>query len=472
MTVAFDEMRGHDGNPRHAYRELSSWLGELPPDGLDYRRREAEVLFRRIGITFAVYGEADAQERLIPFDVLPRILAAAEWDILRAGLEQRVKAINLFIGDVYTRREILKARVVPEELVFQNPVYRPEMHGQKVPHDIYVHIGGIDIVRVDAETFYVLEDNARTPSGVSYMLENREIMLRLFPELFARHRVAPVENYPDELLATLDSVEPATASADPTVVLLTPGVYNSAYYEHSFLADKLGIELVEGRDLFVKDDFVFMRTTQGPKRVDVIYRRIDDDFLDPLAFRPDSALGVPGLMSVYRAGNVTLANAVGTGIADDKAIYSYMPAILKFYLGEEPILRNVPTWRCREREHLSYVLDRLEELVVKEVHGSGGYGMLIGPEADKATIAAFRAKLKSNPGNFIAQPTLALSTCPTCVDAGVAPRHVDLRPFVLTGRDRIHIVPGGLTRVALKNGSLVVNSSQGGGTKDTWVLDR
>jgi len=472
MTVAFDEMRGHDGNPRHAYRELSSWLGELPPDGLDYRRREAEVLFRRIGITFAVYGEADAQERLIPFDVLPRILAAAEWDILRAGLEQRVKAINLFIGDVYTRREILKARVVPEELVFQNPVYRPEMHGQKVPHDIYVHIGGIDFVRVDAETFYVLEDNARTPSGVSYMLENREIMLRLFPELFARHRVAPVENYPDELLATLDSVAPATASADPTVVLLTPGVYNSAYYEHSFLADKLGIELVEGRDLFVKDDFVFMRTTQGPKRVDVIYRRIDDDFLDPLAFRPDSALGVPGLMSVYRAGNVTLANAVGTGIADDKAIYSYMPAILKFYLGEEPILRNVPTWRCREREHLSYVLDRLEELVVKEVHGSGGYGMLIGPEADKATIAAFRAKLKSNPGNFIAQPTLALSTCPTCVDAGVAPRHVDLRPFVLTGRDRIHIVPGGLTRVALKNGSLVVNSSQGGGTKDTWVLDR
>jgi uncharacterized circularly permuted ATP-grasp superfamily protein len=472
MTVAFDEMKGSDGTARPAYRELSRWLDELSPDVLDYRRREAEVLFRRIGITFAVYGEADAQERLIPFDVLPRILGAAEWDILRAGLEQRVKAINLFIRDVYTRREILKAGVLPEDLVFQNPVYRPEMHGQKVPHDIYVHIGGIDIVRVDAETFYVLEDNARTPSGVSYMLENREIMLRLFPELFARHRVAPVENYPDELLATLDSVAPATASADPTVVLLTPGVYNSAYYEHSFLADKLGIELVEGRDLFVKDDFVFMRTTQGPKRVDVIYRRIDDDFLDPLAFRPDSALGVPGLMSVYRVGNVTLANAVGTGIADDKAIYSYMPAILKFYLGEEPILRNVPTWRCREREHLGHVLDHLEELVIKEVHGSGGYGMLIGPEADKATIAAFRAKVKSNPGNFIAQPTLALSTCPTCVEAGVAPRHVDLRPFVLTGRDRVHIVPGGLTRVALKTGSLIVNSSQGGGTKDTWVLDQ
>ncbi|HZD28183.1 MAG TPA: circularly permuted type 2 ATP-grasp protein [Xanthobacteraceae bacterium] len=472
MLVAFDEMKGADGSLRPAYNELFRWLSEIPSDVLDYRRREAEVLFRRIGITFAVYGEAHAQERLIPFDVLPRILAAAEWDIVRAGLEQRIKAINLYLRDIYTRREILKAGLVPEELVFQNPVFRPEMNGQKVPHDIYVHIGGIDIVRVDAESFYVLEDNARTPSGVSYMLENREIMLRLFPELFARHRVAPVENYPDELLATLKSVAPVTANADPTVVLLTPGVYNSAYYEHSFLADKLGVELVEGRDLFVKDDLVFMRTTQGPKRVDVIYRRIDDDFLDPLAFRADSVLGVPGLMSVYQAGNVTLANAVGTGIADDKAVYSYMPSIVKFYLGEEPILRNVPTWCCREAEHLAYVLDNLEQLVVKEVHGSGGYGMLIGPKSDKAMIAAFRAKLKSNPKNFIAQPTLALSTCPTCVEEGVAPRHVDLRPFVLTGRDRIRIVPGGLTRVALKKGSLVVNSSQGGGTKDTWVLDR
>jgi len=472
MLAVFDEMKGAEGTLRPAYNELFRWLSEVPSDVLDYRRREAEVLFRRIGITFAVYGEADAQERLIPFDVLPRILAAAEWDILRAGLEQRIKAINLYLCDVYTRREILKAGVIPEELVFQNPVFRPEMNGQKVPHDIYVHIGGIDIVRVDAESFYVLEDNARTPSGVSYMLENREIMLRLFPELFARHRVAPVENYPDELLATLKSVAPTTASADPTVVLLTPGIYNSAYYEHSFLADKLGVELVEGRDLFVKDDLVFMRTTQGPKRVDVIYRRIDDDFLDPLAFRSDSVLGVPGLMSVYQAGNVTLANAVGTGIADDKAVYSYMPAIVKFYLGEEPILKNVPTWRCREAEHLTYVLDNLEQLVVKEVHGSGGYGMLIGPKADKATIATFRAKLKYNPKNFVAQPTLALSTCPTCVEEGVAPRHVDLRPFVLTGRDRIRIVPGGLTRVALKKGSLVVNSSQGGGTKDTWVLDR
>ena len=472
MAVAFDEMKGTDGALRPAYRELSRWLGQISHDVLDQRRREAELLFRRIGITFAVYGEADAQERLIPFDVLPRILAAAEWDFLRKGLEQRVNALNRYIADIYGRREVLKAGVIPEDLVFQNPVFRPEMNGQRVPHDIYVHIAGIDIVRVDSDTFYVLEDNARTPSGVSYMLENREIMLRLFPELFARHRVAPVENYPDELLATLKSVAASTSSADPTVVLLTPGVFNSAYYEHSFLADKLGVELVEGRDLFVKDEQVFMRTTQGPKRVDVIYRRIDDDFLDPLAFRPDSALGVPGLMSAYQAGNVTLANAVGTGIADDKAVYSYMPAILKFYLGEEPILKNVPTWRCREPEHLAYVLDHLDELVVKEVHGSGGYGMLVGPKSDKATIAAFRAKLKSNPRNFIAQPTLALSTCPTCVDEGVAPRHVDLRPFVLTGRDRIRIVPGGLTRVAITKGSLVVNSSQGGGTKDTWVLDQ
>jgi uncharacterized circularly permuted ATP-grasp superfamily protein len=471
MTVAFDEMTGVDGASRTPYGELSRWLGEIPADVLDYRRREAELLFRRIGITFSVYGEADAQERLIPFDVLPRILSAAEWDLLRLGLEQRIKAINLYIKDVYGRREILKAGLIPEDLVFQNPVFRPEMNGQRVPHDIYVHVGGIDIIRIDAETFYVLEDNARTPSGVSYMLENREIMLRLFPELFARHRVAPVENYPDELLATLKSVAPTTANSDPTVVLLTPGVYNSAYYEHSFLADKLGVELVEGRDLFVKDELVYMRTTQGPKRVDVIYRRIDDDFLDPLTFRADSALGVPGLMSSYHAGHVTLANAVGTGIADDKAVYSYMPKIVKFYLGQEPILKNVPTWRCREADHLAYVLDHLEELVVKEVHGSGGYGMMIGPKSDKATIAAFRAKLKASPKNFIAQPTLALSTCPTCVEEGVAPRHVDLRPFVLTGRDRIRIVPGGLTRVALKKGSLVVNSSQGGGTKDTWVLD-
>jgi uncharacterized circularly permuted ATP-grasp superfamily protein len=469
--VPFDEMSGTDGVLRAAYVELKGWLDETAADVLDHRRREAELLFRRMGITFAVYGESEAQERLIPFDVLPRILAAHEWATLRRGLEQRVTAINLFIKDIYSKREVLRAGVIPEDLVFQNPVFRPEMNGQRVPHDIYVFIAGIDVVRVGADTFYVLEDNVRTPSGVSYMLENREVMLRLFPELFSRYRVAPVENYPDELLATLRSAAPGSASAEPTVVLLTPGVYNSAYYEHSFLADKLGIELVEGSDLMVKGETVFMRTTEGLKRVDVIYRRVDDDFLDPLAFRPDSALGVPGLMSAYIAGNVTLANAVGTGIADDKAVYSYMPQIMKFYLGEEPILKNVPTWRCREADHLAYVLDRLDELVVKEVHGSGGYGMLIGPMADKTTLGTFRDKLKHDPRGFIAQPTLALSTCPTCVEQGVAPRHVDLRPFVLTGRDKVRIVPGGLTRVALKQGSLVVNSSQGGGIKDTWVLD-
>jgi uncharacterized circularly permuted ATP-grasp superfamily protein len=469
--TGFDEMLGRDNMVRAPYSELAAWLDQIPPSVLDQRRREAELVFRRIGITFAVYGETDAQERLIPFDVIPRILSAAEWDRLRQGLEQRVKAINLFIKDIYSRREILRAGIVPEDMVFQNPVFRPEMNGLKVPHDLYVFVAGIDIVRVDAETFYVLEDNVRTPSGVSYMLENREIMHRLFPDLFSRHRIAPVDNYPDELLATLKSVAPGGASGDPTVVLLTPGVFNSAYYEHSFLADKLGIELVEGGDLVVKNEIVYMRTTEGLKRIDVIYRRVDDDFLDPLAFRPDSLLGVPGLMSAYFAGTVTLANAVGTGIADDKAMYSYMPEILKFYLGEEPILKNVPTWCCRRPADLAYVLDHLEELVVKEVHGSGGYGMLIGPKADKASLAAFRDKLKFQPNAFIAQPTLSLSTCPTCVEEGVAPRHVDLRPFVLSGREKIRIVPGGLTRVALKRGSLVVNSSQGGGTKDTWVLD-
>src|SRR5438445_10153009 len=471
MALAFEEMRGCNCQVRPTYAGLDQWLRDLSPDVLDRRRREAEFLFRRIGITFAVYGEAESTERLIPFDVLPRIIAAAEWKKLRAGLEQRVKAINLYIKDVYHRRDVLRAGIVPEDLVFQNPVFRPEMNGQRVPHDIYVFIAGIDVVRVDADTFYVLEDNVRTPSGVSYMLENREVMLRLFPELFSRYRVAPVDNYPDELLATLRSAAPASAAAEPTVVLLTPGVYNSAYYEHSFLADKLGIELVEGSDLVVKGETVHMRTTEGLKRVDVIYRRVDDDFLDPLAFRPDSALGVPGLMSAYTAGNITLANAVGTGIADDKAIYSYMPEVVKFYLGEAPILKNVQTWRCREPKDLSYVLDNLADLVVKEVHGSGGYGMLIGPAATKATIEAFRDKLKREPEGFIAQPTLALSTCPTCTTSGLAPRHVDLRPFVLTGRDRTTIVPGGLTRVALKEGSLVVNSSQGGGTKDTWILD-
>jgi uncharacterized circularly permuted ATP-grasp superfamily protein len=469
--VAFDEMTGSGGEIRRPYAALDRWLKEAPADLLALRRSQAELFFRRIGITFAVYGDEESTERLIPFDIIPRVLMKAEWDRLEKGLRQRVTALNMFLADVYGPQECIKAGIVPPDLIYRNACFQLQMVGFQVPHDIYCHIAGIDVVRVDADTFYVLEDNARTPSGVSYMLENREVMLRLFPELFNQHRIAPVENYPDALLATLRSVAPRTSSADPTVCLLTPGQFNSAFYEHSFLADKLGVELVEGSDLFVKDDIVFMRTTQGPKRVDVIYRRIDDDFIDPLVFRSDSVLGVPGIIGAYKAGNVTLANAVGTGVSDDKAVYSYMPEIVRFFTGEEPILKNVPTHRCREPDALKYVLDNLGDLVVKEVNGSGGYGMLVGPHASKAQIETFRKKLKAQPEGFIAQPTLALSTCPTFVASGVAPRHVDLRPYVLSGANGITCIPGGLTRVALKEGSLVVNSSQGGGTKDTWVLD-
>jgi uncharacterized circularly permuted ATP-grasp superfamily protein len=470
-VAQFDEMGGADGATRVPYQKLAQWLASAPPELLASRREQAEFLFRRIGITFAVYGAQEATERLIPFDILPRIIARSEWSALERGLVQRVTALNLFLKDIYGAGEILKAGKIPAELVYGNPGYCPEMAGRRVPHDVFVHIAGVDIVRTDDHGFYVLEDNARTPSGVSYMLENREVMMRLFPDLFALHRVAPIEDYPDELLATLRSVAPPRAGNEPTIALMTPGQYNSAYYEHSFLADKLGVELVEGRDLFVKDDIVYMRTTEGPRRVDVIYRRIDDDFLDPLTFRPDSALGVAGLIGAYHAGNVTLANAVGTGVADDKAMYTYMPDIIRFYLGEEPLLQNVPTWRCREPEALRYALDHLDELVVKEVNGSGGYGMLVGPHASKAQIEEFRAKLKAQPDNFIAQPTLALSTCPISVAQGIAPRHVDLRPFVLQGAHGVRVVPGGLTRVAMTEKSLVVNSSQGGGTKDTWVID-
>lgn len=470
---AFDEMTGRDGDAatRTPYSRIEEWLKRTPRDHLDARRSQAELFFRRIGITFAVYGEEAASERLIPFDIIPRIITKDEWRKVEKGLEQRVRALNMFLADLYGKQEILRAGVVPPELILTNPAYRLEMKGVQVPHDIYCHIAGIDLVRVDEDTFYVLEDNARTPSGVSYMLENREVTMRLFPELFARHRVAPVEEYPDALLACLKSVAPTSGRREPTVALLTPGQFNSAYYEHSFLADKIGVELVEASDLFVKDDVVYMRTTEGPRRIDVLYRRLDDEYIDPLVFRPDSVLGVPGLFGAYQAGNVTLANAVGTGVADDKAVYTYMPEIVRFYTGEEPILRNVPTWRCREPDALSHVLDNLGDLVVKEVNGSGGYGMLVGPHATKAQIEDFRRKLRHKPDGFIAQPTLALSTCPTFVASGVAPRHVDLRPFVLSGAKGAKIVPGGLTRVALKEGSLVVNSSQGGGTKDTWIVD-
>jgi uncharacterized circularly permuted ATP-grasp superfamily protein len=469
--MAFDEMRSGLGSVRAPYEKIAQWLESVSYEQLNQRRIEAELFFRRGGITFAVYGDAQGEERIIPYDIVPRVLARAEWERLARGLEQRVKTLNRYLADVYGQQEAVKAGIVPPDLVWQNPAYRPEMAGVEVPHGVYVHIGGIDVVRVDDENFYVLEDNARTPSGVSYMLEGREISIRLMPELFSAHRVAPIENYADELLGALRSVAPRNAKGDPTVALLTPGQYNSAYYEHSFLADKMGVELVEGRDLFVKDEIVYMRTTEGPKRVDVVYRRIDDEFLDPLTFRPDSALGVPGLFAAYTAGNVTLANAIGTGAADDKVIYSYIPDLIRFYLGEEPILKNVPTWRCREPEALKYVLDHLGELVVKETHGSGGYGMLVGPHASAAQIEDFRGRVKANPEGYIAQPTLALSTCPTFVESGVAPRHVDLRPFVLTRADGVRIVPGGLTRVAMRDGSLVVNSSQGGGLKDTWIIE-
>jgi uncharacterized circularly permuted ATP-grasp superfamily protein len=478
--VAYDEMFGPDGGARGlaeaqgsraVYAELQRWMGEATPEFFDARRRQAELFFRRIGITFAVYGEADASERLIPFDIVPRIISGHEWKKLEAGLIQRAKALNAYLGDIYGAGECVKAGIIPADLVYPNDQYRVEMTRIRPPHGVFVHINGTDLVRTGEDEFYVLEDNARTPSGVSYMLENREVMMRLFPELFARYRVAPVEIYTDTLLATLRSVAPNGLDGDPTAVVLTPGPFNSAFYEHSFLADKMGVELVEGTDLFVQDGRVFMRTTEGPRRVDVIYRRVDDDFIDPLAFRPDSVIGVPGLMSVYEAGRVTIVNAPGAGAADDKAVYSYMPEIIKFFSGEEPILKTVPTWRCREPDSLAYVLDHLPELVVKEVNGSGGYGMLVGPAATKAEVEAFRAKLTHDPDGFIAQPTLALSTCPTFVDQGLAPRHVDLRPFVLTGADGVRVTPGGLTRVALTKGSLVVNSSQGGGTKDTWVLD-
>jgi uncharacterized circularly permuted ATP-grasp superfamily protein len=467
----FDEMNVPEGGVRAGYEAIAEWLKQAPRELLVNRKLEAEHFFRRIGITFNVYGDNQGTERLIPFDIVPRVLTAAEWQKLVRGLEQRVKALNAFIADSYNGREIVAAGIVPEELILQNPAFQPEMTHFTPPGGTYVHIAGIDIVRVDADTFYVLEDNARTPSGVSYMLENREAMMRLMPELFGSLRVAPVDNYPDALLETLRSVAPRSAPRDPTVVLLTPGPFNSAYYEHSFLADKMGVELVEGRDLLVRDNVVYMRTTEGPRRVDVIYRRIDDDFLDPIAFNPGSMLGVPGLMSAYKAGNVTISNAIGTGVGDDKAIYSYMPEIIEFYLGEKPLLSNVPTHRCREPESLRYVLSRLHELVVKEVNGSGGYGMLVGPHATKAERDTFAAKLKAHPDDFIAQPTLALSTVPCFVDSGLAPRHVDLRPYVLCGADGVRCVPGGLTRVALKEGSLVVNSSQGGGTKDTWVVE-
>ncbi len=472
MAAAFDEIWGKSAGkrPRPGFEALGEWLESTPPAELARRQASAEATFRQLGITFAVYGDEDAAERIIPFDIVPRVFTHGEWQRLSRGLEQRVHALNLFLDDIYGARKILADGILPAELIMTNPQFRAEVVGSRPPHGVWSHICGIDLVRTGPDDFWVLEDNARTPSGVSYMLENREAMIRLCPELFRRHRVRPVDSYGDLLLETLRSVAPERAGADPVAVILTPGRFNSAYYEHSFLADSLGIELVEAADLEVDDDIVWMRTITGRVRVDVIYRRVDDDYIDPLVFRPDSMLGVPGLIAAYRAGNVAIVNAPGTGIADDKAIYSYMPEIVRYYTGEDALLPNVETFRCREPAALSHVLANLEKLVVKLVDGSGGYGMLVGPTASAQEIEDFRAALTAEPHRYIAQPTLALSTVPTLTDAGIAPRHVDFRPFVLTGSQRTCIVPGGLTRVALKKGSLVVNSSQGGGTKDSFVL--
>ena len=471
------EFFSHGAQIRDHYKIYDEWLARQPGDMMAKRREEAELIFRRVGITFAVYGAKDEEgagtERLIPFDLIPRIIAAREWDNLEKGLAQRVLALNRFIRDVYHDQDIIRAGLIPADQVQNNAQFRAEMVGVQVPGDVYSHISGVDIVRAanarGEGEYYVLEDNLRVPSGVSYMLEDRKMMMRLFPDLFSAHRVAPIAHYPDLLLETLRSSSPAT-TAEPTVVVLTPGMYNSAYFEHAFLAQQMGIELVEGQDLFTRDNFVYMRTTRGPKRVDVIYRRVDDDFLDPKAFRPDSTLGCAGLLDVYRAGHVTICNAVGTGVADDKSIYPYVPKMIEFYLGEKPILNNVPTYLCRNPDDLAYTLANLPDLVVKEVHGAGGYGMLVGPAATKAELKEFGATLRANPAGYIAQPTLSLSSCPTFVESGIAPRHIDLRPYVLSGKT-VQMVPGGLTRVALKEGSLVVNSSQGGGTKDTWVLE-
>ncbi|MEM7301641.1 MAG: circularly permuted type 2 ATP-grasp protein [Pseudomonadota bacterium] len=467
----FDEMLSAPQDVRQPYRQYKNWFEREDPTRLTKKSKEAEAFFRRTGITFNVYGEREQQERLIPFDLVPRILSNREWRRLSRGIEQRVRAINAFLHDIYHRQEILRAGRIPVELIAQNEAFLPQMIGLSPPGGVYTHIVGIDIVRTGDDEFFVLEDNARTPSGVSYMLENRETMLQMFPELFSKIRVQPVSDYPKNLRRSLAASAPRRSGGKPTVAVLTPGIHNSAYFEHSFLADQMGVELVEGHDLRVVDGRIAMRTTQGYHPIDVLYRRVDDEFLDPLNFNPSSVLGVPGIMDVYRAGNITIANAPGTGIADDKAIYSYMPDIVEFYTGERALLKNVETWRCSESDALQYVLDNLSELVVKEVHGSGGYGMLVGPAASKKELAAFRAKLMARPKNYIAQPTLSLSTVPILAKKELASRHVDLRPFVLVSPNGIEITPGGLTRVALKKGSLVVNSSQGGGTKDTWVLE-
>ena len=464
----YDELFDGGGGPRPEARVLVEKINSLAPGELRRRQTAVERALLRMGITFAVYGHEAGAEKIWPFDVIPRIVGSSEWDRIEQGLKQRIQALNMFIHDIYHEQEILHDGVVPAELVHGARSYREACRGLSPPRGIWCHITGTDLVRHSDGQVYVLEDNLRCPSGVSYVLQNRLLMKRTFPQVFAASRVRPVVDYPSKLLETLQYLAPANIS-DPTIVVLTPGIYNSAYYEHSFLAQQMGVELVEGRDLAVKDDFVYMRTTDGLERVDVIYRRIDDDFLDPEAFRPDSMLGVPGLMDVYRQGHVALANAPGTGIADDKAIYALVPEMVRYYLDEDIILPNVPTWICLRDEDRKYVLSHLDELVVKAVNESGGYGMLIGPHATPEQRERFAALIQENPRNYIAQPTLSLSRVPTIIDDHIEGRHVDLRPYILYGEE-IYVLPGGLTRVALRKGSLVVNSSQGGGSKDTWVV--
>jgi uncharacterized circularly permuted ATP-grasp superfamily protein len=466
LGAAYDEMFTRDGAVREPYSLMAQRLAALPPDELARRQQACELSFLQQGITFTVYNDAQATERIIPTDVLPRIVTAAEWDTLERGLTQRITALNLFLADIYSEGRALKDGIVPRRMIYGSKHYRREMRGVSVPYGAYVNVCGTDLIRREDGEFVVLEDNLRVPSGVSYMLANRDVVRRAFPGVFRAARVRAIEQYPQELLAALRSLAP---QEDASIAVLTPGVFNSAYFEHAFLARQMGVEIVEGGDLLINDNVVYTRTTSGLKRVDVIYRRVDDDFVDPLVFRDDSSLGVAGLFNAYRAGNVVIANALGTGVADDKAIYSYVPKLIRYYLSEEPILHSVETWLCREAKSLQHVLANLDKLVVKAVGESGGYGMLVGPHASKAERETFAEKLKSDPENYIAQPTIQLSTAPTYADGGVEARHVDLRPFILTG-ERTRIVPGGLTRVALKKGSLVVNSSQGGGSKDTWVL--
>jgi len=468
---SYDEMFEGPGVPREHYQALHKTLLGLPPEELRKRQQAADLTFLHEGITFTVYGAKEGTEKIFPNDLLPRIIPANEWALIEKGLTQRLTALNMFLRDIYHEGRILSEGLVPRELVFSCRHFRREMRGLNVPRDIYVSICGTDLVRLPDGTFAVLEDNLRVPSGVSYMLANRKVLKRVFPTMFRDYGVWPIDHYPQALLATLRSLAPENCSykQDPTTILLTPGVSNSAYFEHTFLAQQMGIELVEGRDLLVHDNIAYMRTTAGPRRVDVIYRRVDDDFLDPLCFRHDSILGVPGLFNAYRAGNVTLANAIGTGVADDKAVYAYVPQIIKFYLSEEPILPNVPTYLMSDESQRAYALENLDNLVVKAVGESGGYGMLIGPQSTTQQREEFKAQILADPRNYIAQPTLALSRAPCVIEGGIESRHIDLRPYILMG-EKATLVPGGLTRVALRKGSLVVNSSQGGGSKDTWVL--